>query len=209
MSKPSGMLSHNSAWAGPSERALLQTARDRFGQRVWLAQRLDRGTSGVMLLTFDPSAVARWTEAVAAGEKRYLAITRGRMRAPAVVDKPLKDDKGVERAARTTITPLAVSEVERVSLVLCALEHGRIHQARRHLNRASHPVVNDSNHGDTRFNRGFREPWRHPRLMLHAWQLRLRHPDTGARLCIEAPPSDDWSDLVRQLFGEIALADNA
>ena len=155
--KPSGMLSHNSAWAGPSERAFVQAARDLLGCRIWLAQRLDRGTSGVMLVTFAPGDVRAWVEAIAAGTKRYLAITRGRLRQPAMVDKPLKDDKGVTRDARTDVEPLAISGVERVSLVRCALHHGRIHQARRHLNRLSHPVVNDANHGDTRFNRAFRE----------------------------------------------------
>ncbi len=201
VSKPSGVLSHNSTWAGPRERALVQVARDTLGRKVWLVQRLDRGTSGVLLVTFAPELVQGWVEAVAAGRKRYLAVVRGRLHGPAWVDKALKDDTGVVRAARTAVQPVAVSSEDRVSLVVCTLEHGRIHQARRHLNRLSHPVVGDSNHGDTRFSRAFRERWGVPRLLLHASVLELAHPETGEALRLEAPLPTPMAALIDRVFG--------
>lgn len=185
--KPSGMLSHNSAFAGPAEYALLQAARDALGQKIWLVNRLDRGTSGCVLVCFAGTDVAAWSAALQAGQKHYLALVRGRMRAPVTIDKALRDESGVAKAARTTITPLGVATEARVSLVRCALEHGRNHQARRHLNRANHPVVNDANHGDTRFNRAFRETWGVRRLLLHAESIALHHPVTEAPLQVRCP----------------------
>ena len=200
--KPSGMLAHNSSFAGPRERAALQSARDALGAKVWLVQRLDRGTSGLMLVTLDGAHVQDWREAIAAGVKQYLAIARGRLQTPAVVDAPLRDDRGVTRDAVSHVEPLAQSQVERVCLVRCTLETGRIHQARRHLNRLSHPVVNDANHGDTRFNRAFRERWGSKRLMLHAHHLALQHPYTKEQICWQAPLSAEMASLIEELFGE-------
>lgn len=198
--KPSGMLSHNSTFAGPPEYALLQAARDTLGARIWLVNRLDRGTSGCLLVCFAADDVAPWVAAQQAGRKAYLAVVRGRLRAPVLIDKALRDEQGVEREARTHITPLAVSELARISLVRCALEHGRNHQARRHLNRASHPVVNDSNHGDTRFNGAFREVWGVSRLLLHAERLEMRHPFSGQPLRVDCPVPEAMSALIAQLL---------
>lgn len=200
--KPSGMLSHNSTFAGPREYALLQAARDTLGARVWLVNRLDRGTSGCILVCFDGAHVSKWSEALQAGEKRYLAVVRGRLRAGTVIDRALKDENGVKREARTAITPLAISTLERVSLVQCDLDHGRNHQARRHLNRANHPVVNDSNHGDTRFNAGFRNAWGVRRLLLHAESLRLAHPFSQEQLEIRCPPTATMQPVITQLMPE-------
>ncbi|MCO4761039.1 MAG: hypothetical protein KC502_06010 [Myxococcales bacterium] len=202
--KPSGMLSHNSKFAGPREYALLQAARDTLGAKVWLANRLDRGTSGCIVVCFSPSDLAPWVAALQAGDKQYLAITRGRMHQAVTIDKALRDDGGVERPAKTDFTPLALSTVERASLVRCDLTHGRIHQARRHLNRANHPVANDANHGDTRYNRAFRERWGVTRLLLHAERLSFDHPTTGQPLSISCEPPSQMQGLINQLFFEDA-----
>ncbi len=198
------MLAHNSSFAGRREYAALQAARDALGARIWLVQRLDRGTSGLMLVVFDGKDVASWSKAIAAGRKEYLAVARGRLSHAATVDAALKDEKGVLKEALSHIQPVAQSPHERVSLVRCRLETGRIHQARRHLNRLSHPVVNDANHGDTRFNRGFRERWGVSRLLLHASDLGLTHPHSGDSLQFKAPLDDQMASLISRLFGEVA-----
>jgi len=202
--KPSGVLTHNSQYAGPSEYAMLQATRDHFKRRVWMVHRLDRGTSGVLLIGFVGAEVEGWAEAIRAGEKQYLALVRGRVNEVVTVDRALKDHGGgVEREAVTTISPVAVSEIERASLVRCRLEHGRYHQARRHLNRAGHPVINDSSHGDTRFSRGFRERWGIYRLTLHAEQLRIVHPKTGEKLNLCCPLPPEMQAVAEEIFPDL------
>lgn len=198
--KPSGMLTHNSSYAGPPEIALLQVARDTLKRHIYMIQRLDRGTSGLLLVCYNPQHVEPWKNAILAGRKDYLCIVRGRMLEPVTIDKPLKDHGGTEREAVTHIMPLAQGVEDRVSLVRCSLQHGRNHQVRRHLNRANHPVLNDSEHGDTRFNRVFRETWTLSRLMLHAECLELIHPFTDEPLRLHCPLPGPMGALAEQLF---------
>lgn len=202
LDKPSGMLVHNSAWAGgPREVCLVHHARDLAGGDVWPLHRLDRGTSGVVLFLRDRDALEPWRAALAAGCKRYVAAVRGRSLAPLTVIKTLADEQKRPRTASTDLWPLATSEVDRVSLVAARLWSGRTHQVRRHLNHASHPVLGDANHGDSRFNRGFAGHWGVGRLQLHAAGVALRSPDDGATVQVVAPLDPILTALWTELFG--------
>lgn len=203
--KPGGMLVHNSAWAGgPLETTVVQAAAELAGGRVWPVHRLDRGTSGVLLLVTERDALQPWRDALAAGVKDYVAVVRGRTLAPITVRKPLADDRGHTRAALSELWPLVVAAQERVSLVAARIATGRTHQVRRHLAHANHPVCFDANHGDGRFNRALRERSSGPGLALHAISAQLRDPSDGVWLRLAAPPH--WLPWASALLDADAVA---
>jgi tRNA pseudouridine65 synthase len=201
--KPSGLLVHNSAWAGgPRERTLLDLASGAVGAKVWPVHRLDRGTSGVWLCVDDVEALEPWRAALAAGAKDYLAVVRGRTLAPQSLLHPLTDTRGVARVARSTVAALALGPEERVSLAWARIFTGRFHQVRRHLARAHHPVAFDCEHGDGRFSRGLRARHGGPPLALHAWQVALRPPGDDTPLVLRCPPP--WAAWAAGLIGQPA-----
>jgi len=160
---------------------------------LWAAHQLDRDTSGVLIFVRRRSLVARWQEALAAGEKRYLAFVHG---APDFtrreVDAPLAYDRGLRRwvvreggkAARSTIEVARVgADAARVHVTL---HTGRTHQARVHLAHLGHPLLGE---------RRYREPPCEllPRHALHAERVR------AGGLTITAPPPPDLEALARRL----------
>jgi tRNA pseudouridine65 synthase len=198
VSKPSGLLTHNSAWAGPREESLRQLLLRQEGGALHPVQRLDRGASGLVVFARSPEATRAWQEALADENavKLYLALVRGQLAESVTVDHPIRDARagGSELAARpaqSEVRPLASSEVDRCSLVELRLRQGRRHQARRHLKHISHPVIGDSTWGKGEVNRRYGERYGLSRLALHCACLLVRHPMTGEALTLRAPiPSD-------------------
>jgi len=76
------------------------------------------------------------------------------------------------------------------------LETGRTHQIRRHLAAIGHPVAGDRKYGDFAFNREARARWGLKRLFLHAERLEVPHPETGARVRLEAPLPPELVDVL-------------
>jgi len=194
---------------GPAERTVREEAEARFG-RLWVVHRLDRGTSGLLLLARSARAHRELNLAFDRRqvEKRYLAVVRGtlpdalrveaaiapgrrgRMRAAAAGDprgKPAATGfRVVERLARP----------EASALVECLPETGRTHQIRVHLAWAGAPLCLDPEYGPPGpildgSGRAVIE-----RTPLHAWRLSLRHPVTGAPLLLEAPLPEDLEALL-------------
>ena len=171
--KPSGLLVHNSQWAGPRETTLTELVRDQLGIDVVPVHRLDRGTSGACVFAVDGAAARDLqTETTAAtATKTYLAIVRGHLKAAVECTHARDDDdvKGSERKeARRLIAPLLTSTVARVSLVRVTMWTGRRHQARRHCKHVSHPIIGDATHGKGPVNRDFAARFGLARLCLHA-----------------------------------------
>ncbi len=204
VAKPSGLLVHR-GWAGDDVTAV-DLVRRLAGRPVHPLHRLDRGTSGVLLLALDREAAAALGAAFEAGaiEKRYLALVRGEAPEAVVVDHPLPRREGGPRVpALTAIRRLAVATTEprHVSLVEARPATGRPHQVRRHLKHAGHPVIGDANWGKGPLNREFSERYGLSRLALHAVFLALDHPATGERLELRAPlPQDLTGPLIRMAF---------
>lgn len=210
--KPAGMLVHCSAWAGPRERALVDEVEDLLGSGWHPLHRLDRQTSGVVGFARE-GAVARWQTALASADKRYWALVRGHVREPVEVDHAFRDDDAPAteepKAARSLVTPLLCSGVERCSLVEVRLFSGRRHQARRHLKHISHPVIGDANHGKGPINRAYRATWGVERMALHARSLSLSPspaPDV-APLSVRAvaPVPKELRGPFAALFGAAAI----
>lgn len=200
--KPSGLLVHNAAWSGPRERTALDVAREQLDADLVPVHRLDRGTSGVLLLARGGAHARGWQEALARpdADKRYLALVRGALREASRVDHAFADEGGARRDAVTLVEPLAALSDPRCSAVLARPLTGRTHQVRRHLKHLSHPVIGDANYGKGALNREYASRYGLARLALHAWSLALTHPVTGERRVWCAPLPDDLAEPLRRIF---------
>jgi len=198
--KPSGMLVHRGM--GNDRITLAGLATRQLGLPVHPIHRLDRGTSGVLVIAHTPDVAAdlqqAWTDGRA--QKVYLALVRGSPPPHAAIDHPVPRTEGGERVpARTDVRTLATSTVERVALVEARPHTGRFHQIRRHLKHLGHPVVCDANYGDNKFNRMMRERWGLDRLALHCERVAFDHPRDGRRLEVRASVTEDLARVLRAL----------
>jgi len=194
--KPPGLLSTPSPLA--SDRVTcMSLLRDQIGAWVYPVHRLDRATSGVLLFARDSSSagqIASWFRERLA-RKLYLALVRGWVEQEGEIDHPVEGAHPGERVeAFTRYRCLGQVEVDhpvgryataRYSLVEASPVTGRRHQIRRHFKHLRHPLLGDSDYGDTHHNRFFRERYGLRRLMLHAWVLEL--PDADLRIQAQVP----------------------
>jgi RluA family pseudouridine synthase len=193
---------------GTRERCLLDDLR-RDGHKVAPVHRLDRETSGVLLLCLDPAHRAALEEAFRKHEvqKDYLALVHGvPPEKRATIDVPILDlgpTARVDRKGRPAITRYAVLRTLRgrvaggtVSLLRCEPQSGRHNQIRVHLAHLGHPLLGDETYGRRRRDA---TRWRAPRCLLHAERLALRHPATGARLEVRAPLPADMEAALAEL----------
>ncbi|WP_436876954.1 tRNA pseudouridine(65) synthase TruC [Siccibacter turicensis] len=218
INKPSGWLVHRS-WLDRDEKVVvMQTVRDQIGQHVFTVHRLDRPTSGVLLMGLSSEVghlLSRQFEQHQI-QKRYHAVVRGWLEGEAELDYPLVEelDKIADKFSRadkdpqpavthykglaTVEMPLATGRypTTRYGLVELEPQTGRKHQLRRHLSHLRHPIIGDSKHGDLRQNRAAAEHFGCNRLMLHASRLTLTHPVTGQPLTIDAGLDRVWMDAL-------------
>lgn len=212
INKPPRMHVHRTRMSS-DRHVVLQTLRDQIGQYVYPAHRLDRGTSGVLLLALDSDTCrGLMTEFEnRRAEKHYLAVVRGWTEEAERIDRPVSEygRRGERREAVTDYRRLATVEVPepvsrydtaRYSLVEARPLTGRHQQLRSHFRKIDHPILGDSTHGDRHHNRFFRDRFGIRRLMLHARRLRIRHPVTGEPLTLTAPV-DEHFIRVAEAFG--------
>jgi tRNA pseudouridine32 synthase/23S rRNA pseudouridine746 synthase len=189
---------------GPAERTVREEAEASLGP-LWVVHRLDRGTSGLLLLARSAEAHRALNLAFDRREveKRYLAVVRGALPDALRVEVPIAAGrKGRMRAAgqddprgKPAATAFRVMErfgrPEVSALVECLPETGRTHQIRVHLASAGAPLAFDPDYGPAEPIRDAAGRTVLERTPLHAWRLSLDHPITGARLDLEAPlPAD-------------------
>lgn len=193
INKPSGLAAHRGHSSEFGDYVLTRV-RDLIGRPVYLPHRLDRATSGVMLIALEPRFVEPLQRAFQEGrvEKRYLALARGPIPNPLCVDYAIPRAEGsAERVpAQTEIVQHGLFE-ERYALVEARPLTGRYHQIRRHLKHLERPIIGDTTYGDGKENRRFRERFALFRLALHAASLRFPHPESGAQMVVHAPLPDD------------------
>lgn len=197
--KPSGLAVHGGSGVARGVIELLrQTGRTPF---LELVHRLDRETSGVLLLAKKRGALTRLHELLRAGqvEKRYLVLVRGRWRdARRRVSLPLH--KFVTAAGERRVSVRADGQesetvftlIERLgdfSLLEAQLGTGRTHQIRVQLSHLGYPVAGDDKYGDFELNRELARTGL-KRMFLHAWRLAFEHPMTAAPVDLTAalPP---------------------
>ena len=212
VAKPAGLMVHDSALAADETDFAADRLREQFGRPIHLVHRLDRATSGCLLLAFDRDSASALGKALMARQldKYYLAICRSWPEEAFTIDHPLDGGPGKpqKKPAVTRFRRLATGELDepsagfatsRYALLECELATGRFRQIRRHLKHASHHLIGDTSHGDGRHNRAFRMRGVH-RMLLHAWRLGFPHPRTGEPLKVEAPPEGEFLKAMA-LFG--------
>lgn len=204
--KPAGLAAHPGT--GISGATLVEEARAYLkvpgdlppGEfRPSPAHRLDRDTSGIVLVAKTRQAMVHLTKLFTEGEKTrktYLALAKGKLSRPeGVIDLPLSEHEQTakSRTARgvnfqEALTRYrALSSMKEATLLSLRIETGRTHQIRRHLEAIGHPVVGDRRYGDFPFNRLAKTRWGLRRMFLHAWKLELPHPENAEWLRLEAP----------------------
>lgn len=203
VAKPSGMVVHR-GWADDAITAA-DVVRDEIVKApVHAVHRLDRGTSGVLLFAKNSDSARTMQELMTQPtfEKRYLALVRGPMLDPCLLDHAITQREQEGRIdAVTEFIPLAHSD--RWSLVEARPHTGRVHQIRKHLKHLSHPIVGDVRYGKGDVNRFFREHYNLNRLALHCSIIQFEHPDFGPT-SIHAPMPIDLRETMEKLFGTVA-----
>jgi len=197
---------------------LVVLLEDRYGRKVYPVHRIDRETSGVILLAFDGKSAGALSESLSKASKEYLALVHGNFPdEEMIVDLPLgRDNESAvtkKRKARTDGTEKALTRFRKVltagdiSLVRCFPETGRLHQIRAHLQSAGFPIVGDKLYGrdETAFlqfiKQGFspelKEKLILPRCALHAARLVFLHPQTQKVMILRAPLPKMFADFIR------------
>lgn len=196
VNKPSGMAVHGGTSVAHGVVERLRAARcDRF---LELAHRLDKHTSGVLLLAKKSSALrgvqSEWRARRV--QKIYLAMVFGQWtRNAAKINLPLKRiPRGIAvrvaadgRESQTNTALL--KQFPAAALLRADIATGRTHQLRVHLAAVGLPIVGDDKYGDFAANRRFGAK----RILLHAASLSFAHPATGEIVRLHAPPPDDFA----------------
>jgi 23S rRNA pseudouridine1911/1915/1917 synthase len=211
--KPAGMVVHPAAGHTSSTlvNAVLGHAPDLVVgnvERPGLVHRLDRDTSGLIVIAKNDEAVRQLQRQFAARtvHKTYLALVDGRVEvAQGKIEAPLGRDPRDRKkfavvttpGAREAVTIFRVAEqLSDYTLLRVEPQTGRTHQIRVHLAFIHHPVVADAVYGRSRQNAlGL------SRQFLHAWRLALVHPVTGAPLEFTAPLPDDLGEALARAGG--------
>ena len=198
--KPSGIAVHGGSGVAHGVIESLRSMRPdaRF---LELAHRLDRETSGILLVAKKRSALTGLHEALRdrSMDKRYLAGVAGRFRNErqrvrlALAKRDTAEGKRVsvsEGGQEAETVFHLVERRERASLLEAELLTGRTHQIRVHLAHLKHPVLGDDKYGDFDLNKSLRKEGL-KRMFLHAAKLGLDHPVTRERIQLESPlPAD-------------------
>lgn len=219
VNKPAGLLVHRSKIANGETDFLLDRIAAQTAATLFLAHRLDRATSGVVLLAKSREVAGELGRLFMAREvsKRYLAVVRGWPEPEGVIDYPLPDVR--ERSPRkpaltrwrtlaTATLPIAMGKYpeQRYALVEALPETGRYRQIRKHLHHVSHHIVGDTSHGRGDHNRIWRTHLGMHRMLLHAWRLEFAHPRNGERLHLQAPLDAAWQRVFERFDWAGALA---
>ncbi len=197
VNKPQGMVVHPAPgnWEGTMVGALLFRIKDLSGiggeLRPGIVHRLDRYTSGLLVVAKNDAAHASLSKQIAdrSAKRIYAAIVHGNIiEDELIIDKPIgrsrRDRKkmAVDLAGRNAVTHVKVIErFGEFTYIEASLETGRTHQIRVHMASTGRPVAGDTVYGPKK-----------PRLheggqLLHARELRIKHPATGADMVFNAP----------------------
>ena len=194
VNKPSGMVVHRSRGAN-DRHTLVSTIRSVLGSSVVPVNRLDRPTSGVILMARDKDAARELSEAFAERrvEKTYEAVVRGWPKFPEGSDEILVERELTGKKAQTRFRLLSQCMVDeqlskhkktRLSRLVCYPRTGLFHQIRRHLRGLGYPIVNDRKHGDDKLNHAFLARYGIKRMLLHSRSLTF--PFQGESFTAEA-----------------------
>jgi 23S rRNA pseudouridine955/2504/2580 synthase len=215
--KPAGLAVHGGSGVSFGVIEQLRMARPQ-AKFLELVHRLDRDTSGILLIAKKRSALTSLQDQFREREtgKTYLAMVAGRWPAnKKVLDKPLhkyllegKDggegagERRVKVVSRddpngmpsVTLVKVRHSKATEFTLLEVTIKTGRTHQIRVHLASEGHPILGDDKYGDFELNKALLRPGKLPtlrRMYLHAWRLQFNHPVSGERIELLANLPDE------------------
>ncbi len=212
--KPAGVAVHGGSGVSYGVIEQLRAARPQ-AKFLELVHRLDRDTSGVLLLAKKRSALAEMHRQIRDGEmdKRYLALVHGEWKNPRQhVKLPLFKYTTPDGERRVRVQPDGqpshtvfnlVRKLGEFALLEAELKTGRTHQIRVHLASSGFPIVGDEKYGDFALNRallksqGARPTFK--RMFLHAWRIGFAHPESGEVLTLTASLPPECEQFVNSL----------
>jgi 23S rRNA pseudouridine1911/1915/1917 synthase len=217
--KPAGMVIH--AGAGAHSGTLVNALLHHFGSlsqlggelRPGIVHRLDRFTSGVVLVARNDTAHRRLAEQFAGRkiDKVYLALVHGKMKTDqGRIEKPISRDpvRRIRMTARRAEGRVAITEYHvirrfsRFTLLEVRIKTGRTHQIRAHFSSIGHPVAGDRLYGAPARVEGI--PLLE-RFFLHAHRVRFEQPSTGARITVESPLPPDLEGWLSEIAANYPL----
>jgi len=217
LDKPAGMVVHPGAGhsGGTLVNALLHHVKDLSGVggelRPGIVHRLDRGTSGLMVVAKNDRAHQELARQFADREveKEYVALVWGVVHAGRRIDAPIGRDPNDRqrmstraRRARNAVTRVTFSrDLDGISLLHVAIATGRTHQIRVHLSAIGHPIVGDTTYGGVRRRTAghLRAVQRLERPFLHSARLVFTHPADGRRVEFDSPLPLDLQNVLDEI----------
>ena len=217
VNKPAGLAVHGGSGIAHGAIERLRAGRPQ-AKFLELVHRLDRETSGVLLLAKKRAALTAMHGDLRSRsmDKRYIAAVAGRVRdekrrvkvalrkySTGEGERRVAVDEYEGQEAETIFRRLARSE--EFTLLEAELLTGRTHQIRVHLAHIGHPILGDEKYGDFVLNRALKKRGL-KRMFLHAAQLTFSHPASGEPVTVRAPLPPDLESFRRTAFGEAASA---
>ena len=212
VTKPNNVLVHHAHHSRNKieEESLIQLIENQFGKRYYPIHRLDRKTSGIILLASKREYVASFQALFTNNEiqKIYYGVVRGFSQDNKIINSPVKGrDALVYREAETHLNcldkielniPVKPYDSSRYSLVQLKPKTGRMHQLRIHMNKVSTPLINDAKYGDKNHDLMYAKQFGWKSLFLHAGSLEFIHPFTNKKLILKSSFSEDWVQLFQE-----------
>ena len=212
VTKPNNVLVHHAHHSRNKieEESLIQLIENQFGKRYYPIHRLDRKTSGIILLASKREYVVSFQALFTNNEiqKIYYGVVRGFSEDNKVINSPVKGrDALVYREAETHLNcldkielniPVKPYDSSRYSLVELKPKTGRMHQLRIHMNKVSTPLINDAKYGDKNHDLMYAKEFGWKNLFLHAGSLEFIHPFTNKKLILKSSFSEDWIQLFQE-----------
>jgi 23S rRNA pseudouridine955/2504/2580 synthase len=214
INKPAGIAVHGGSGVSFGVIEALRAARPDEAEKLELVHRLDRDTSGVLIIARKPSVLRMLHAGLREGEgfeKRYLTLVKGswqlgkkRIEAPLRTDLRVGGERTVKvaaggKAATSDFRPVQ-SFGKLASLLEVSILTGRTHQIRVHAAYAGHPVAGDPKYGDAEFNEEMREHGL-DRMFLHASSISFLWPDRGTEFSVNAPLPPELARVIDALSG--------
>jgi 23S rRNA pseudouridine955/2504/2580 synthase len=209
INKPAGVAVHGGSGVSFGVIETLRSLRPE--ETLELAHRIDRETSGILLVARKPAVLRTLHALLREGqvEKRYLALVKGKWElGKKRIDVPLRTDirVGGERTVKADSSGKEAASVfkpvqffgKRATLVEVELETGRTHQIRVHATHAGYPLAGDDKYGDENFNEHMKG-YGLTRMFLHAHQVSFVWPETGVEFSVSAPLPPDLSTVIDAL----------
>jgi len=221
--KPSGMVVNNAKsakrqfrlydWIKKNKKVKIENCdkESEFVERLGIVHRLDKDTSGVLLIAKKPEYFRFLQEQFKKRlvKKTYLALVSGVLREKGVISVPIRRNPfnrrkfGVFVGGKPSLTEyikidqMTTEAGEKVNLVEIYPKTGRTHQIRVHFRHINCPLISDSVYGG---RKKVRQDMRWcPRLFLHALKLEIKHPKTNKKLQLKAELAEDLNKVLKKL----------